>query len=323
MSANTLNIDNICNINCSNTKDLSNYKSSCVIIVTYNKIPNLEQINYHLMVGHINGLIIVDNSNKNEILTGIKSQFLDKISSKYTLIENHENLGMSRAINKGFKRAMEEGFEYMYLLDDDANISSTHFIELREEYENLVKKGERVGIICPIVSNNSNKLNEKIGRPNLTEIQKAITSGMLITNNTIKECGMYDENYFLEWADIEYCLRVSKHGLKIFRVNRVSIFQDFGITISKIKPSFMPLFFYNKMFNLIYFNLGIVNSRFDYLSIYPPERTKNINAIYKKIISMESERKIFKFFRNILNSLLTINKEILLFIGTGDISYIK
>jgi GT2 family glycosyltransferase len=296
---------------------------SCVIIVTYNKIPNLKQINNALLEGHIDGLIVVDNSNRNDLIIGIKLQFLTDISSKYSLIENHENLGISRAINKGLAKAIEESYEYIYLLDDDAVVSKYHFSQLRKEYEDLVNKGEKVGIVCPIVSNNYEQMDKKIGKTCITEINGAITSGMLISRNTIKNVGTYNEDYFLEFADIEFCSRIRKEGLKIFRVNRVLVCQDFGNTVREVKISFVPLFLYTRIFTRSLFIIGFGNNLFSYSSIYPPERTRVINKGNIKLIFEDNKSYISKILRLTVNVLFIITKGIMMFIVTEDVRYLK
>lgn len=296
---------------------------SCVIIVTYNKIPNLKPINDALLEAHIDGLIVVDNSNRNDLIIGIKLQFLTDISSKYSLIENHENLGISRAINKGLAKAIEEGYEYIYLLDDDAVVSKYHFSQLRKEYEYLVNKGEKVGIVCPIVSNNYEQMDKKIGNTCIKKVNGAITSGMLISRNTIKNGGTYNEDYFLEFADTEFCSRIREKGLKIFRVNRVLVCQDFGNTVREVKISFVPLFLYTRIFIRSLFIIGRGNDLSSYISIYSPERIRMINKGNIKIILENNQNYIYKIFRLILTAFIIIIRGIVLFIATGDVRYLK
>ena len=123
MRFDSFNEQGFCKLPKNNDKELNLNLKSCVIIVTYNKIPDLQQINNALVSGDIDGLIVVDNSNRKDLIDGIKQQFLDDISFKYTLIENGDNLGISKAINKGLANSLKKGYDYIYLLDDDAKIS--------------------------------------------------------------------------------------------------------------------------------------------------------------------------------------------------------
>lgn len=324
MRFDSFNEQGFCKLPKNNDKELNLNLKSCVIIVTYNKIPDLQQINNALVSGDIDGLIVVDNSNRKDLIDGIKQQFLDDISFKYTLIENGDNLGISKAINKGLANSLKKGYDYIYLLDDDAKISKDHFTKLRNEYERLVNSGEKVGIVCPIVSNDNSIMNKRIGHEHITKIDAAITSGMLISRHTIELVGMYDESYFLEWADVQFCKRVRKNGLKIFRINEVLVCQDFGNTIKDVKLSFLPLLIYTKTYKLILFKIGIGNDLFSYISIYRPERQENINVYGIRIIMREdNHRYVFKIFRYISFVFTTLLVEVLLFFATGDILYIK
>ena len=202
-------------------------RKSCVIIVTYNRIPNIGQLNKALSAGTLDGIIIVDNSGKPSLINGIKSQYLSEHLTKYYLIENNENLGISKALNKGFRKAMEEGFYFIYLLDDDATISENFFEIERETFERLAGEGKNVGAICPVVSNNPDQLDDITKKYTISEVRYAITSGLLITTDTINKVGGYDERFFLEWADIVLTQAITSNGLRIFRINQILVVQDF------------------------------------------------------------------------------------------------
>ena len=298
-------------------------KKSCAIVVTYNQVPNLDQLNSALSEHSLDGAIIIDNSNSFSILEGIRSQFIADHIKKYYLIENGKNLGISKAINIGIKKAIEEGYYFFFLLDDDAIVSSVFFKIERETFEGLLNKGEKVGAVCPTVSNNINQMDGIIRNYPSVEITRAITSGLLISKNTVKTVGLYNEDLFLSWADIEFTERVSNAGLKIFRINQVLICQPFGETVKNRKLSLFPYSLVWKLVNRVHYNAGSDNEVYFYTGLYKPERFSGMTDGQITYIYIIEKNYIVRFIRSVNATMFWTIYGILLFIGTGNEKYIK
>ncbi|MGC8621956.1 MAG: glycosyltransferase [Caldisphaera sp.] len=298
-------------------------RKSCAIIVVYNKVPKLNQINVALLQKELDYLIIVDNSNKAEFIEGIKSQYIAKNTGRYFLIQNHENLGISKALNKGINLALEKGVYFMFLLDDDAVLSQSFFKREINVFEDLLERGEMVGAVCPVVSNDINQLGKKIKKYDLSQIRQAITSGLLLSKETIQIVGLYPEEFFLEWADIAYTRRILNKGLKIFRINEVLIFQDFGESVREKRISLFPYFILSIIENRVIFNLGYGNDFFRYAPIYSPEREIQIIKERIRLGYLSQGGKIHRLLFMLKFTLNIFLRETTLFIGTKNADYIK
>lgn len=86
-----------------------------IIIVTYNAMPWIDRC-----IGSVYGeprttVIVIDNHSTDGTVERVKTRFPHCI-----VFENKTNLGFGQANNTGIKYAMEQGCDYVYLLNQDA-----------------------------------------------------------------------------------------------------------------------------------------------------------------------------------------------------------
>jgi GT2 family glycosyltransferase len=292
----------------------------CCIIVTYNRSPNLTQVNRAIGYGLVDGLIISDNSNNAMIIEGIKNQYDSRFKDKYIIIENHENLGISRAMNIAFKRALELGFNFAFLLDDDAQLSDDYFEVMKETMEHYKGQDPKIAVVCPIVSNNPKYMSKSIKRRIVDNVKTCITSGMLIDITIASSLG-YSEEYFLEHADTEFTTRLYNSGFRILRYNRVLIHQQLGMNLDSPVSRFLYLPAYCQ--NILYVNINISNSILYFMPLYEPNRILNIDKNLLKFIKQTTPSEIKLFTRLSVIFFQLIYRHIILFILTRNSEYLK
>lgn len=308
------------------------YRKSCAVIITYNKVPELSVILEAVARKEIDALFICDNSNREDILSGVESQITEDLKSFVRIVRNGANLGISKGFNIAFRIGQEEGFYYFYLLDDDAKISGHLFSIEREYYEQIEKTGEKIGVICPLVSNNYEDLDSQLGNiPTISTIQGFISSGALLSAATLKIIGGYNESFFLEHADIEFSYRLTREGLKIFRVNRVLVVQQFGNNLETRGIVGMAFKFYWSTLN--YFLITKLNLSNDIQPIptyYSPERELVIERSRKRLYRISRSQPdyvkpnvIRYFIRYCIGSIKMMVREIFLFLIFNDSRYLK
>ena len=87
-----------------------------VIIVNYNGMKWLERCLSSLTSSTVpSDVYIVDNGSTDGSQDYIRSNFKDAI-----FVQSEENLGFGKANNIGLQYAYEKGYEYVYLLNQDA-----------------------------------------------------------------------------------------------------------------------------------------------------------------------------------------------------------
>lgn len=96
------------------------------------------------------------------------------------LIENDKNLGFGAANNIGLRKAIEEDYDYVYLLNQDAWITPENILKLVE----IAEKNPDFGIISPLqVYAGENKIDDNFSG----KITKEMKDDFLLSTNTPKE----------------------------------------------------------------------------------------------------------------------------------------
>ena len=205
----------------------------CSIIVTYQiKVSNFKVI----LKGHIDNfqkVIIVNNSPEIDL-----SQFQSK---QVTLINNLSNIGLSAALNIGIQAAKKLGFKMVALFDQDSKLPSNFTKDMLHQINHY--QGDRpVAVYSPIYHNHV--INEtgrhinfkpfRLIRGPVTKTESyakphyVITSGSIIPIEVLDEIGLMREELFIDFVDIEWCIRARHHGYDVIAINRITIDHHLG-----------------------------------------------------------------------------------------------
>lgn len=128
-----------------------------VIVVTYNAMHWVEKCFTSLRSSSIQSdVIVVDNGSTDGSQKYIRTHF-----PEVELIENKENLGFGRANNLGLQKALDDKYEYAYLLNQDAWI-------LPDTFEKLIavsKAHPEYGVLSPMqLKADGQSFEDKFGR---------------------------------------------------------------------------------------------------------------------------------------------------------------
>ncbi|MBR3627619.1 MAG: glycosyltransferase family 2 protein, partial [Elusimicrobia bacterium] len=186
------------------------------VIVTYNrKKLLLECINSLLKQENIScDILVVDNKSTDGTETAIKS--LDTGKIKY--INTGTNLGGAGGFNFGIKKAVEFGYEYIWLMDDDCIPKSTALYKLNEagkKYKNFGFLSSKVlwadGNIC-VMNVQRQTMYKNIDYQNNvdTKITMASFVSCFISVKVIKNVGLPIKEFFIWTDDWEYTRRITK-----------------------------------------------------------------------------------------------------------------
>ena len=198
-------------------------------------------------------LIIIDN-------TPIETSVNLPKSENITLCKLKDNYGLARGLNIGLQLAGKENYNNIFLLDQDSRPSKNFFIEMlkfKAEIDTLIPN---CALYVPNFYDRNSKTYAKF--PSLTpftlkhstcytmqsgpcsEATMAITSGTLINYNKYLKIGPLRDDYFIDFIDNEYCLRVYRLGYRLAINCDVTLNHAIGArTVRKfmgitIKPNF-------------------------------------------------------------------------------------
>lgn len=208
-------------------------KSTCVIIVTFNPVVSV-------LEGCIKSLydqsdvLIIDNTEENSK----KPNLLLSKNLEIEIFEREINIGIGAAQNIGIKIAMQRGYKYILLSDQDTIFPSSYVVMLisllSSDASNaaacptFLDRNEAVDLKCPVVlatERGSFKTAAPTGNFDLFE---APASGMLISVAAIREIGLMNEDLFIDWVDFEWCWRARSKGYKLKGSSFVTVSHTFG-----------------------------------------------------------------------------------------------
>ena len=177
-------------------------KSDITIILLLYKTP-LELIKNFKAFKKFN-VIVLDQSN-DRVFKKKLLKILPKIKS-YTI--SKDNNGYARGINKLVKKVKTK---YFFCSQADVSISENSILELRKT---ILRKKKNAILVIP-------SINKKI-KKKVKEIQVKNMIGATFLCNTKKfiEIGMFDENFFFYWEDIDLSRRIQKSNFKIYETQK-------------------------------------------------------------------------------------------------------
>jgi GT2 family glycosyltransferase len=207
-------------------------KKIAVVIVTYNGSFWIKRnISSVLNSDYPVHIIVVDNASTDT------SVALLETFPEIEIIKNTTNLGFGKANNIGIKKALQDGADYIFLLNQDTWI-------FNNTVTNLVAKMEQnptFGIISPLHfssdgvhldSNFYTYYNRKIHTvaPDTVEVPFVNAAAWLVSNSCFKKVGLFEPLFNHYGEDRNFADRVRFHDFKIGIVEDSSICHDRTIT---------------------------------------------------------------------------------------------
>lgn len=195
-------------------------------------------------------VVVVDNG------TEEKPKFQSS-NFKLRQIFNKENLGFAGGNNIGIEYALEQGADYVLLLNNDTVVEPVFLKELVKVGES----NERIGIIGPVIYKyKSNKVHFAGGKVNwlhtkgehirdakykIQDTDYITGACMLVKRQVIKKIGLMPEDYFLYLEDVDWCLKAHRKGFKCIVVSTSRIWHKVSQSASEGSFSYIYYHFRN------------------------------------------------------------------------------
>ncbi len=219
------------------------------IIITYNPNDNVFNLINILKAQNVIP-IIIDNGSKNFDFIPIEED------SQNQLISLEDNLGIATAQNKGIERALDLGAEYILFFDQDSTIPNNFVQDMMDDYQFISNQNIKVGALGPrfiderynfyykTISISKHGLRTKHDVSNINEPFNStllISSGSLVSVETLKEVGLMRDNYFIDYVDTEWCLRAESLGFKNYISAKAVMRHTIGDNVLKFKFINVPV----------------------------------------------------------------------------------
>lgn len=199
------------------------------VVVTYN--PDIEVLRRQLavLISQVELIVYVDNGSQNSPeIAECLSSVVSSNEVQVVLIENNENKGLGFAQNRGIEAALAKDATQILLLDDDSEIEDGFVNNLLAAKNELRNKGMRVGAIGPTYYNRRTDeqypitkyigpfIDRRLPKDESVEATFLIASGCLIDSNVIAEVGFMNEDFFIDYIDVEWSFRAISKGYKLY-----------------------------------------------------------------------------------------------------------
>lgn len=216
-------------------------KIACVI-VAYNNGDNIEKLLDSLFTQSkpIEEIIVVDNASSDGTLQMVKER-----SPQVTLLANASNTGVGGGYAQGMEYAYQKGYEWIWLLDGDSLPQTSALEELTKAFDSLSSVHPKIGILAssPINPLTGAKWDGFLWRDRFkrflkeipysdepSSVDSVISSGSLINRKVVEDIGLPRVDFFMDFVDNEYNLRVRRKRYEIIYVPSSVIYHDIGTT---------------------------------------------------------------------------------------------
>lgn len=171
------------------------------------------------------------------------------INNRLYVIENNDNLGIAEALNIGITFLSNKNCSHYLLLDQDSIIPENTISSLLNAFDELNAKDINVAAVGPSFFNpilgevSAFAIFKKIvvrkaygtaAKP-LVLVHILITSGSLIKAEAMSDIGLMETGLFIDYVDIEWCLRALSKGYSLYGDSRIIMNHTLG-------DKFIPFF---------------------------------------------------------------------------------
>lgn len=193
----------------------------------------------------------------------------DNLSNDPSIAYFHDgnNNGIAKALNKAALMAIEEGYDWLLMMDQDSKFDAEgigEYIKCVQEYGHF----DEVAMFG--VNDDENATNIAAHtEPLITD--QLITSGTLLNLSLFRQIGPFDENLFIDAVDHDYAIRVLQKGFKMIQFRHIHLLHTIGkmeerasiktfFLVKKLKQIHSPIRCYYMYRNALYLQHKYKNS---------------------------------------------------------------
>ena len=226
------------------------------VIVTFNPcLVNLRCL-IDAILPEMDRVFIIDNTPNSRL-----KEDLINLCPTVEIIALGKNDGLAAAQNIGIDKAIALDASHLLLLDQDSLPDKDMVSALMQGFHQLQDRGVMVGAVGPqfvdvrkfhegLVITQSSGASDPVLKETL------IASGSLIPITTLKRVGAMAQHLFIDYVDLEWCLRASLLGYRHFQIPAAKMAHAIGdepiIFLGKPWPSHSPIRHYYMFRNAIW-----------------------------------------------------------------------
>lgn len=192
----------------------------------------------------LSDIYVIDNASTDDSVSFIRNQYPNHV----TIIQNPENLGGSGGFGRGLRMAVEKGYPYIMMLDNDAYVD----VDTMKKLYDYLKENPDVGIVGAkiMMSDDPERVMDYAKTINFDtfidvsqwcgkldsdatriprECDFAAATAAMTRREVLLKCGGMDEAYFIYYDDIELGYRIKKNGYRIVSLGSAKAWHKSGM----------------------------------------------------------------------------------------------
>ncbi len=205
---------------------LSTGRSIASVTVVYNGANVLQR---HLeslkaQTRAIDEIVVVDNSSTDNAREVLATEF-----PEVSVVSMPYNTGVGGGLAAGFEYALKRKFDWIWIFDQDSAPAPDALENLLAGLQHLGEQQDLTAVLAPICWHPDTGLRypglswQRWGfAPDIAPagqstafVDMVISSGSLMKASAIAEVGLPRSDFFMDFVDYEYCLRLRRHGFLI------------------------------------------------------------------------------------------------------------
>lgn len=190
----------------------------CALVVTYNADAGFAERLARIQ-RQVGGVIVVDNGSDEGTKDMLRAC---TVHAAITLILNADNVGIARAFNMGIARAVSLGFAAVLLMDHDTTVNDEMVEELLK-VEAAYPDRAKLAVIGSGFHDDNTEASQACvfaAADSWAEVESVISSGSLIPLARHAVVGPFREELFIDYVDVDYCLRARAKGLRVIKTQK-------------------------------------------------------------------------------------------------------
>lgn len=225
--------------------------SIAIILVNWNGyedtlqcLHSLQKVNYKNFTP-----LIVDNGSIDASVS-----ILQKAFPEIKLIQTKENLGFAGGNNVGIKWAYEQGFDYIFLLNNDTIVDE----DILTAFVSAAKNKPKAGILgAQILRFDDPKIIDHLGgfwdekkadfssfhtgesylqSYEMKNVDYVCGCAFFIKKEVIQKIGYLDPRFFLIWEESDYCYKAKRNGFEIWTAPKAKLWHKISASFVGGKP---------------------------------------------------------------------------------------
>jgi len=234
--------------------------SVAIVVLNWNKKDDtLECLNSvrNLRSKQIFDIFLVDNGSTDGSVSFLKANF-----PRIYYIENPINLGYAGGNNVGIKEVIKSKYSFILILNNDLIVDTNMLTELLT----VMKLSDKVGVVGAVnyyyserkriqfsggcidwyrgnIYDTTRHLEDKGQFPEYRQVETITGSCMLIRREVFEQVGLFDERFFLNFEETDFCCRARKAGYNVFTCMKARLWHKVSLSFKIMDTNILADYF--------------------------------------------------------------------------------